>query len=65
MVQILLIFVVLFIENLEADNLFCRTPSGSEPSLFVGIYLFILGFKPVQAGFNMTLLNGLMRLIVL
>ena len=54
MVQILLMMEVhvLFIQDSKAEDLFCGAPSGSEPSLFFGNYLFGLEFKPVQDDFQ-------------
>ena len=57
MVQILLM--------LEVKDLFCGASSGSEPSLFFGNYFFSFGFNLFKMTFSMTLLEGLMRLIVL
>ena len=44
-VQILLMLKVLVKPDSEVDDMFCGAPSGSEPSLFFGDYLFSLWFK--------------------
>ena len=60
LVQILLMLEVLLTQNSEVEDLFCSSPSGSEPSLF-----FELGFKPFKMTYIMTLLERLISLIVL
>ena len=52
MVQILLVFEVLFTQDSEVEDLFCGASSGSEPSLFFRNYFFSLGFKPIQDNFQ-------------
>ena len=52
MVQILLMLEVLFTQASTVEGLFCGVLSGSEPSLFLGNYLFGFGFKPVQDDFQ-------------
>ena len=52
MIQILLMFEVLFTQDSKFEDLFCGAPSGSEPSLFFSNYLFSLLFKPVQDEFQ-------------
>ena len=51
MVQILLMFEVLFTHDSKVENLFCDASSGSEPSLFFSIYFPSLGFKTIQDDF--------------
>ena len=66
MVQILLVMEVLFTQDSEVEDLFCGASSGSEPSLFFHNYFFSLGFLSLfKITFSMTLLDRLMRLIVL
>ena len=48
MVQVLLIFKVLFTKDSKVEDLFCGAPSGPDSSMFFGNYLFGLGFKPFQ-----------------
>ena len=48
MVQILLMFRVLFTQDSEVEDLFCGASPSSEPSLFFRNCLFSLGFKPFQ-----------------
>ena len=57
MVQILLMFEVLFTQDSKVEDLFCGASSGSEPSLFSSNYLFSLGFKPIQDDFQPYLQN--------
>ena len=52
MVQILLMLEVLFTQDSKVEDLFCGASSGSEPSLFFSSYLFSLGLKPIQDGFQ-------------
>ena len=52
MVQILLMWEVLFTQDSGVDNLFCGAPSSSEPSLYISNYLFSLGIKPIQDDFQ-------------
>ena len=54
MVQIL---KVLFKQGSKVKDLFNGASSGLEPSLFFCNYHFILGFKPVQDDFSMTLIK--------
>ena len=56
MVQILLVFEVLFTQDSKVENLFRGASSGSEPSLFFSNY-FSLGFKPIQDNFQYDLLK--------
>ena len=51
MVQILLV-LGLFTHDSKIEDLFCGASSGSEPSLFFSNYLFSLGFKLIQDGFQ-------------
>ena len=51
MVQILLMFEVLFTQDSKVEDLFCGASSGSEPSLFFSNYFFSLGFQPIQDDF--------------
>ena len=48
MVQILLMFQVLYTQDSKVEYLFCGALSGCEPSLFFSNFLFSLGFKPIQ-----------------
>ena len=48
MVQILLMFEVLFTQNSKIEDLFCGASPGSEPSLFFSSYFFSLGFKTLS-----------------
>ena len=48
MVEILLMFEVLFTQDSKIEDLFCGAPSSSEPSLIFSNYLFNLRFKPFQ-----------------
>ena len=64
MVQILLILEVLFTQDSEVEDLFCGASSGSEPSLFFSNYAIISSAWGLSL-FSMTLLERLMRLIVL
>ena len=48
MVQILLMFEVLFTHDSKVEDLFCGASSGSEPSLFFSNYFCSFGFKPIQ-----------------
>ena len=43
MVQILVMLEVLFTQDSKVEDLSCGAPSGCEPSLFFGNYLFGLG----------------------
>ena len=52
MVQILLMFEVLFTQDSKVEHLFCGASSGSESSLFFSNYFFSLGFKPIQDDFQ-------------
>ena len=52
MVQILLMFEVLFTQDSKVEDLFCGASSGSESSLFFSNYFFCLGFKPIQDDFQ-------------
>ena len=52
MVHILLMLEVLFTQDSKGEDLFCGAPSGSEPSMFFGNYLFGFGLKPVQDNFQ-------------
>ena len=52
MVQILLVFEVLFTQDSKVEDLFCGASFGSEPSLFSSNYFFSLGFKPIQDDFQ-------------
>ena len=52
MVQTLVMLGVLFTLDSKVEDLLCGAPSGSEPGLFFGNYLFCLGFKPVQDDFQ-------------
>ena len=52
MVQILLMFEVLFTQDSKVEDLFCGATSGSEPSLFFSNYFFSLGFKSIQDDFQ-------------
>ena len=65
MVQSLLMLEILFTQDSEVEYLFCGASSSSEPGLFFSNYHFRLGFKPVHDDFSMTLLECLMRLVVL
>ena len=49
MVQILLMFEVLFTQDSKAEDLPYGALSGSEPILFFSSNLFRLGFMPIQA----------------
>ena len=51
MVQILLMFGVIFAQDPEVEDLFCGASSGSEPSLLFSNYLFGMGFKPIYDDF--------------
>ena len=51
-VQILLMFEVLFTQDSKVEDLLCGASSGSEPSLSFSNYFFSLGFKPVQDDFQ-------------
>ena len=57
-VQILLMFEILFTQDSKVEDLFCGGPSGSEPSLFFSDFLFGLLFKPVQDDFQQNLLSS-------
>ena len=57
MVQILLMLKVLFTQNPKVEDLLCGAPSGPEPSLFFGSYLFSLGFDLFKMTFSMPLLE--------
>ena len=58
MVQILLIFEVLFTEDSKVEDLFCGASSGSEPSLFFSNYFFQFGGLGIfKMTFSMTLLE--------
>ena len=61
MVKILLMLEVLFTLRLKT----CGAPFGSEPSLFIGNYLFSLGFKPIQDFFQHDFAQTTDGLIVL
>ena len=52
MIQILMVFEVVFTQDSEVEDLFCGASSGSEPSLFFSNYFFSLGFKPIQDNFQ-------------
>ena len=52
LVQILLMFGVLFTQDSILEDLFCGASSGSEPSLFYSNYILRLGFKPIQDDFQ-------------
>ena len=52
MVQILLMFEVLFTQDSEVEDLFCGASSSSEPGLFFSNYHFGLVFKPIQDDFQ-------------
>ena len=52
MIQVLLIFKVLFTKDSKVEDLFCGAPSGPDSSMFFGNYLFGLGFKPLQDDFQ-------------
>ena len=52
MVHILLMLGILFTQDSKVKDMICGVPSGSEPNLFFGNYLFDLGFKPVQDDFQ-------------
>ena len=52
MVQILLMFEVLFTQDSEVEDLFFGASPGSETSLFFGNYSFCLRFKPIQDYFQ-------------
>ena len=52
MIQIMLMFEVLFTQTFKVEDLFCGASTGSEPSLFFNNYFFSLGFKPIQDGFQ-------------
>ena len=52
MVQILLMLKVFFTQEFTVEDLFCGSPSGSDPSLFVSNYLLSLGFKPIKVDFQ-------------
>ena len=54
MIQILLLFEILFTQDSKAQDLFCGASSDSEPSLFFRnyMYFFSLGFKPIQEDFQ-------------
>ena len=52
MVQILLMLKVFFIQDSEVEDLFCGASSSSKPALYFSNYLFGLGFKPFQDGFQ-------------
>ena len=47
-VQNLLMFKVLFIQDTEVEDLFCGASPGSKPSLFFSNNLFSFGFEPVH-----------------
>ena len=51
-VQIQLMFKVLFTQDSNVEDLFCGASSGSETSLFFSNYFFSLGFKPIQDDFQ-------------
>ena len=51
MVQILLMFEVLFTQDSEVKDLFCCASSGSKHGLFFRNFLFGLGFMPVHDDF--------------
>ena len=52
MVQILLMFEVLFTQDSKVEDLFCGASSGSETSLLFSNYFFSLGFKPLPDDFQ-------------
>ena len=52
MVQILLMLEVVFAQDSKAEDLFCGSSYGSEPSLFFSRYFFSMGFKPIQDDFQ-------------
>ena len=52
MVQILLMFGVVFTQDSKVEDLFCGASSGSGPSLFLSNYLFSLGFERFQDDFQ-------------
>ena len=52
MVQILLMLEVFYTQDSKAEDLSCRAPTCSEPSLFFSNYRFIFGFKPIQDDFQ-------------
>ena len=52
MVQILLMFEVLFTRDSKVEDLFCCASSGLEPSLFFSNNFFNLWSKPVQDDFQ-------------
>ena len=51
-IQILLIFKVLFTQDSKIQYLFCSASSGSDPSLFFSNYLLCLGSKAIQDNFQ-------------
>ena len=52
MVQILLMWEVLFTQDSKVEDLFCGASSCSETNLFSSNYFFSLGFKPVHDDFQ-------------
>ena len=54
MVQILLMFEVVFTQDSKVEDLFRDAFAfpGSEPSLFLSNYLYGLGFEPIQDDFQ-------------
>ena len=54
MIQILLLFEILFTQDSKVKALFCGASSDSEASLFFRnyTYFFSLGFKPIQDDFQ-------------
>ena len=52
MVQILLLFEILFIQDSKVEDLFCGAPSAAEPSLFFRNYLLDVGSKLVKDHFQ-------------
>ena len=66
MVQILLILEVLFTQDSKVEDLYYSASPGSEPSLFFCNYFFLVwGLSLFKKTFSMTLLERLMRLLVL
>ena len=61
----LLMLEVLFKLDSMVEDLLCGAPSGCESSLFFNTYPFSLALKLFKMTVSMTLLERLMRLIVL
>ena len=65
MVQILLMWEVLFTQDFKVEDLFSSASFGSESSLFFSNYFFMFGIKPIQDDFQHDFTRMTDKLILL